>query len=172
MSKELRSALGTSHNMFCKSAFLPFIVFLWKMVHNTGLVHTEDFFQVQVQFASSECFFLKCCEFAEGGCGVCFLLPESLATFCQPVKCFHPLQQSDGAVRELQGRPHGNKSWARGKLWTKRLTLRGHSFKHTSLRPPPPVCDTRVNCVHHSYHSYFHRAELCHHDFTAVWTKP
>lgn len=124
-------------------------------------------FNLQVQNV-----FLKRCEFAGGGCGLCFLLPESVSTFCQPVKCFHPLQQSDGAVRELQRRPHGNKSWAGGKLWTKRLTLKGHSFKHTSLRPPPPVCDTRVNCVHHSYHSYFHRAELCHRDFTAVWTKP
>lgn len=151
--------MDTSRNMFCKSAFHLFIGLLWKME------------KVQVEFASSECF-LKHCEFAEGGCGVCFLLPESVSTFCQPVKCFYPLQQSDGAVRELQRRPHGNKSWAGGKLWTKRLTLRGHSFKHTSLRPPPPVCHTTVNCVHHSYHSYFHRAELCHRDFTAVWTKP
>lgn len=103
------------------------------------------------------------------GCGVCFYCQNQ---YCQPVKCFHPLQQSDGAVRELQRRPHGNESWAGGKLWTKRLTLMGHSFKHASLRPPPPGCDTRVNCVHHSYHSYFHRAELCHRDFTAVWTKP
>lgn len=49
--------LPWSCNMFCKSAFHPFIGLLWKMVHNTGLMHTEDFFQVQVQFASSECFF-------------------------------------------------------------------------------------------------------------------
>lgn len=138
--------------MFCKSAFHLFIV-------ENGAQHRPDAYWGFFPSASSICkfrtFFLKCCEFAAEGCGICILLPESVSTFSQPVKCFHPLQQSDGAVRELQRRPHGNKSWAGGKLWTKRLTLRGHSFKHTSLRSPPPVCDTRINCVHHSYHSYF-----------------
>lgn len=49
--------LPRTRHVIWLSAFHPFTGLLWKMVHNTGLMHTEDFSQVQVQFASSECSF-------------------------------------------------------------------------------------------------------------------